>query len=70
MAKQTTAEVMNVLGMTRNILLRTLAYHQELRPRTQLTTLNLARLNQTLWSEAEIERVRLYRTTHKWLHAA
>jgi hypothetical protein len=70
MDKKTTAEAVKALGMTRKTLLITLVYHPELRPAAPLPALTLNCFNQTLWSEAEIERVRLYRTTHHWLHSA
>ena len=70
MDKKTTAEAVKTLGLTRKILLLTLVYHPELCPAAQLHVLNLAHLNQALWSDAEIERVRLHRMTPKWHHAS
>jgi hypothetical protein len=69
MEKKTTAEAVKALGLTRKILWLTLVYHPELRPAAQRQALTRLGFTQTLWSDAEIERVRLYRTTHKWLHA-
>jgi hypothetical protein len=70
MDPKTTVQVVKALGLTRKTLLTILLYHPELRPGQQHQPLTLAHCNQALWSEAEIEQVRAYRTRQQRAHLA
>jgi hypothetical protein len=62
--KKETTEVAKVLGIKVKVLARILVYHPELRPTEQL-----GRFDQGLWSEDEIEAVRVHYALYNRKHA-
>jgi hypothetical protein len=65
MDKMTTVQAAKALGITRKTLLITLVYHPELCPSAEAGMFNLTQVSQTLWSDEEIERVRMHLTTRR-----
>jgi hypothetical protein len=65
MATKTTTEVTKALALTPKALLLTLVYHPELRPSALDQPLSWGHFRHAQWSDTEIERVRVHRTTYQ-----
>lgn len=65
MCKKTTTEVLQSLHLTRKTLRVILAYHPELWPSEPPQPPTLSHFTEALWSDAEIERLRVH-CTRPW----